>query len=106
MSNVDRKSYLSAIALDQTLLDNCADNLENKIEMIVEIETNNEETIYTNTIGNLVSISAPGHNLNVGNVVIVDSSDDSGLIGNWTITNITTIKHTQFIIEGGGLGKW
>jgi hypothetical protein len=39
MSTSDRKSYLSAIALDQTLLDNCADNLENKIELIVEIET-------------------------------------------------------------------
>jgi hypothetical protein len=39
MSNVDRKRYLTATTLDQGLLDDCANNLENKLEMIVNIET-------------------------------------------------------------------
>jgi hypothetical protein len=39
MSSSDRKPYESAIILSQSLLDYCADNLENKLEMICEIET-------------------------------------------------------------------
>lgn len=39
MSNVDRKRYLSASVLNQDFLDDCSDNLENKLEMIVNIET-------------------------------------------------------------------
>lgn len=38
MSSNDRRSYLTATVLDQTLLNNCADNLETKIEMVLEIE--------------------------------------------------------------------
>lgn len=38
MSNSDRRSYLTATVLDQALLNNCADNLETKIEMVLEIE--------------------------------------------------------------------
>lgn len=38
MSSSDRRSYLTATVLDQSLLNNCADNLETKIEMVLEIE--------------------------------------------------------------------
>lgn len=38
MSTNDRRSYLTATVLDQTLLNNCADNLETRIEMVLEIE--------------------------------------------------------------------
>lgn len=39
MSTSDRKPYLSATTITQSLLDACADNLENKIEMVVDIQT-------------------------------------------------------------------
>jgi hypothetical protein len=39
MSGKDRKKYLTATALTQSLLNWCADNLECRIEMIVDIET-------------------------------------------------------------------
>ena len=39
MSSKDRRSYLTATVLDQALLDACHDNLECRIEMVVEIET-------------------------------------------------------------------
>ena len=39
MSTKNRREYLTATSLTQTLLDNCQDNLECKLEMIVEIET-------------------------------------------------------------------
>ena len=38
MSGSDRRSYLTATVLDQTLLNNCADNFSTRIEMVVEIE--------------------------------------------------------------------
>jgi hypothetical protein len=38
MSGKDRRSYLSATVLDQALLNNCADNFETRIEMVVDIE--------------------------------------------------------------------
>lgn len=38
MSSSDRRSYLYATLLDQTLLNNCADNFETRIEMVVDIE--------------------------------------------------------------------
>lgn len=45
MSTRDRREYLTATALDQGLLDNCHDNLECRLEMIVDIETP-DGTIY------------------------------------------------------------
>lgn len=39
MSSDDRRPYLSATVLDQAFLNECRDNLETKIEMIVDIET-------------------------------------------------------------------
>lgn len=39
MSSKDRRPYLTATVLDQALLDACHDNLECRLEMIVEIET-------------------------------------------------------------------
>lgn len=39
MSGKDRQSYLTATVLDQSLLDFCHDNLENRLEMAVDIET-------------------------------------------------------------------
>lgn len=39
MSSKDRRPYLSATVFDQALLDACHDNLECRIEMVVEIET-------------------------------------------------------------------
>lgn len=38
MSGKDRRSYLTATVLNQTLLNNCADNFETRIEMVVDIE--------------------------------------------------------------------
>lgn len=38
MSSSDRRPYLTATVLDQDLLDDCADNFETRIEMVVEIE--------------------------------------------------------------------
>lgn len=45
MSSRDRKSYLSATALTQELLDACQDNLECRLEMICEISTPDGGTI-------------------------------------------------------------
>lgn len=45
MSSSDRKPYLSASSITQDLLDDCADNLENRLEMVVEIQTP-DGTIY------------------------------------------------------------
>lgn len=45
MSSSDRKPYLSASTISQDLLDDCADNLENRLEMVVEIQTP-DGTIY------------------------------------------------------------
>lgn len=39
MSSSNRKPYLSATVIDQDLLDDCADNLDNRLELVVEIET-------------------------------------------------------------------
>lgn len=39
MSGKDRRKYLTATVLDQALLDWCADNLDNKLEMTVDIST-------------------------------------------------------------------
>ena len=39
MSGKDRRKYLTATTLNQALLDWCADNLENRIEMSMDIET-------------------------------------------------------------------
>lgn len=39
MANSDRKPYLSATTLTQDLLDACADNLVNQLELIVDIDT-------------------------------------------------------------------
>ena len=39
MSGIDRRKYLTATVLDQDLLDWCHDNLESKLEIIVDIET-------------------------------------------------------------------
>jgi len=39
MSGIDRRKYLTATVLDQALLDWCHDNLESKLELIVDIET-------------------------------------------------------------------
>ena len=39
MSSDERRPYLSATILDQAFLNDCRDNLETKIEMIVDIET-------------------------------------------------------------------
>ena len=46
MSGVNRRKYLSATALDQTLLDWCHDNLETRIEMVCEIEAPDGSKIY------------------------------------------------------------
>lgn len=46
MSKRDRRPYLTASTLDQTLLDLCADALETRIEMILEIETPGGGFIY------------------------------------------------------------
>jgi hypothetical protein len=45
MSTSDRRPYLSATVLDQELLDDSADNLSHRLEMIAKIETPNR-TIY------------------------------------------------------------
>lgn len=39
MSTVDRREYLTATVLDQAFLDRSRGNLENKLEMVVDIET-------------------------------------------------------------------
>ena len=39
MSSGDRRRYLTATVLDQDFLDHCMDNLENKLELVVDIET-------------------------------------------------------------------
>ncbi len=39
MSNSNRRLYLDSNVLDQDFLDACQDNLENKLELVVEIET-------------------------------------------------------------------
>lgn len=39
MSSQNRREYLTATSLTQSVLDNCHDNLECRLEMIVEIET-------------------------------------------------------------------
>lgn len=39
MSSKNRREYLTATSLTQSVLDNCHDNLECRLEMIVEIET-------------------------------------------------------------------
>ena len=39
MSSSDRRPYLTATTIDQAFLDSCFDNLENRLEMIVDIET-------------------------------------------------------------------
>ena len=46
MSGSDRRSYLTATSLDQTLLNNCADNFDTRIEMVVEIEKPGSGFIY------------------------------------------------------------
>jgi len=46
MSGVDRRKYLTATVLDQALLDWCHDNLENRLELIVDIETPGIDTIH------------------------------------------------------------
>lgn len=46
MSSKDRRPYLSSGTLDQSLLNFCADNLENRLEMICEIETPSGGVIY------------------------------------------------------------
>ena len=46
MSGVDRKPYLTATTLTQALLDDCHDNLENRLEMICDIEAPGGNTIY------------------------------------------------------------
>jgi hypothetical protein len=38
MSSSNRRSYLTAAILDQALLNSCADNLDTRIEMVLEIE--------------------------------------------------------------------
>jgi hypothetical protein len=45
MSSSNRRPYLTATVLDQSLLDFCHDNLETRLEMVVEIETP-DGTIY------------------------------------------------------------
>jgi hypothetical protein len=45
MSSSNRREYLTATVLDQGLLDRCADNLDQKIEMVLDIETPGD-TIY------------------------------------------------------------
>lgn len=42
MSTVNRKEYLTATVLDQGLLDRCQDNLEQKLELVVDVETTYE----------------------------------------------------------------
>jgi hypothetical protein len=39
MGTIDRRPYLTATALTQDLLDECQDNLANRLEMIIEIDT-------------------------------------------------------------------
>lgn len=39
MSTFNRKEYLTATVLDQGLLDRCQDNLEQKLELVVDVET-------------------------------------------------------------------
>ena len=46
MSSKDRKPYLSAATLTQDLLDACQDNLECRLEMIVDIEAPDGDTIH------------------------------------------------------------
>lgn len=46
MSSSDRFQYLTATVLDQTFLDQCADNLACDLEMIAEIEAPDLSTIY------------------------------------------------------------
>jgi hypothetical protein len=46
MSSRDRRSYLTATVLDQDLLDDCADNFETRIEMVVDIEKPDGGFIY------------------------------------------------------------
>lgn len=38
MSSSNRRKYLTATVLDQAFLDECADNLENRLEMVVDIQ--------------------------------------------------------------------
>lgn len=46
MSGADRQPWLTATALDQDLLDQCADNLSCSLEMVCEIELPSGGTIY------------------------------------------------------------
>lgn len=46
MATSDRKPYLTATVLNQALLDQCADNLEGKLELVVEIERPDGAIIY------------------------------------------------------------
>ena len=46
MSSKDRRPYLTASVLDQALLDDCADNFETRIEMVVDIERPDGGYIY------------------------------------------------------------
>jgi len=53
MSSSDRSPYLTATTLDQDFLDNCHDNLSNKLEIIANIETPTG-TIYASDINKYV----------------------------------------------------
>ncbi len=46
MSGSDRRKYLTATTLDQSLLDWCHDNLETRIEMICDIEAPDGSVIH------------------------------------------------------------
>lgn len=48
MGTIDRRPYTSATVLDQSLLDECQDNLTNKLEMICELQDigSSNETLY------------------------------------------------------------
>lgn len=65
MSGSDRRKYLTATVLDQALLDWCADNEDNRIEAVIEIEYPVESkldiiTILTKVTGHVYTVTVDG----------------------------------------------
>ena len=85
MGSKNRSPYLTATVLDQKLLDDCASNLDNQLELAVDISAPMVAT-YTNPSGNIVHVEFPAHGLQVGQSVQILAAASSSCVGTKTIT--------------------
>jgi hypothetical protein len=108
MSSSDRKPYLSSTSIDQDLLDDCSDNLENRLEMVVEIQTP-DGTIYASDRNKYVGstfyealLNFPVINRTIGEWLAPDLQFSSI---NIDLSNVDG-RFNKYLPGGASFGNW